>query len=227
MTHLRAKARQSSRLHPRGAPRRRHDHRHPRRRSPCRFTRDSWISAHDTADSVGRPHRRDRHRGQRRHRAVAQPGSRTVNVVPRPTSLSAVTEPPIASVSCFTIARPRPGADLLVRRVAAVEVEAVEGALEVLGRDARAGVGDAHLGRARAVTVTLPPAGVERTAFSIRFASTCSTRSGSAVAGAAPFTSATSETPTRRASASCRDAASRGELGQVDGARRHGERPAG
>ena len=89
------------------------------------------------------PHRTGRGRG-------GQPGSRTVKVVPRPSSLSAPTEPPIASVSCFTIASPRPGADLLVRRVAAVEVEAVERVLEVLGRDPRAGVGDAHLaGRRR------------------------------------------------------------------------------
>src|SRR5262249_13056333 len=35
-------------------------------------------------------------------------GRRTTNVVPRPTSLVTSTEPPIASASSFTIARPRP-----------------------------------------------------------------------------------------------------------------------
>ncbi len=40
--------------------------------------------------------------------AGADLGSRTTNVVPRPTALSTLTEPSIASVSSFTIARPSP-----------------------------------------------------------------------------------------------------------------------
>src|SRR5579884_2709646 len=95
---------------------------------------------------------------------------------------------------------PEPGADGAVRPVSLVEEEAFEGALELVG--ARPGPVSATTRRpGPAVTVTVPPAGVARSAFSTRFESTWRRRSGSASAAAGRVASATSATPARRASA--------------------------
>ena len=82
--------------------------------APSRRPRRSTLSATRARCACGRTaKRRCRFRPQPSGTAAVPPrpsrsGSRTVKVVPRPASLSAATEPPIASVSCFTIARPRP-----------------------------------------------------------------------------------------------------------------------
>ena len=112
-------------------------------------------------------------------------GSRTVNVVPWPSVLRTRTVPPMRSDSSFTIARPRPEPSGGRPGCApVVEVEALERVRHVLGRQADAGVlDDEHPGLARG-RAHVPPAGVERSAFSTRLDTIWSTRSGSPIAGA-------------------------------------------
>ena len=65
------------------------------------------------------------------------------NFEPTPSSLATPIVPPIDVTIRLEMARPEAGAAMLARRRAVGLLEFLEDAIEIAGRDARAGVGDA------------------------------------------------------------------------------------
>ncbi len=105
--------------------------------------------------------------------------SATVNVVPAGAALDA----DVAAHRRRELLHdrePEPAADRAVLADLVVEVEALERVRQVVGGDARARCRRRRARAGSAVTVTAPPAGVSRSAFSTRFDAICSSRSSSA-----------------------------------------------